>query len=83
VNVSTTLVPPVYYVVQPRDGRAQLHRTIANAAAALSLYHSASRSAEVFAVTGTRRRSLTQLELRELGRYVRAWRLVAERQAAA
>lgn len=82
-DVSTTLVPPSYYMVQPRDGRPQLHRTIANAATALSLYHSASTSAEVYAVTGMRQRSLTESELRELGRQVRAWRLVAAREAAA
>jgi hypothetical protein len=83
VSVSTTLVPPIYYMVQPCGGRAQFHSTLANAATALSLYHSASKSAEVYAVTGTRRRSLTEPELRELGRQVRAWRLVAKRPAAA
>jgi hypothetical protein len=82
-GVSTTLVPPSYYMVQPCGGRAQLHRTIANAATALSLYHSASTAADVYAVTGTRQRSLTESELRELGRQVRAWRLVSSHKAAA
>ncbi len=82
-GVSTTLVPPSYYMVQPCGGRPQLHRTIANAATALSLYHSASTAAEVYAVTGTRQRSLTESELRELGRQVRAWRLIGSREAAA
>ncbi len=83
MGVSTTLVPPSHYLVQPRDGRVQVHRTIANAAAALSLYHTAAKPAEVFAVTGIRRRSLTESELRELGREVRAWRLLGRRQDAA
>ena len=74
--MSSTLVPPSYYEVGDNGKRPQPYRTIVEAAWAV--VHRPSTAA-VTAVTGDRRRSLTDVELRELGQHVRAWRLLAER----
>ena len=71
--MSTTLVPPSYYVVKPRGRPARLYNTLTEVAAAIYLI--ARTPATVSAVTGSRRRSLTDAELRDLGRDVRALRL--------
>lgn len=71
--MSTTLVPPSYCVVKPRRRPARLYDTLTEVAAAIYLL--ARRPATVSAVTGSRRRSLTDAELRDLGRDVRAFRL--------
>ncbi len=77
VTVSTTLVPPSYYEVGPNGKPSHLYRTIADAAWAV--VQLAPTAAAVSAVTGSRRRSLTDTELRELGQQVRARRLLAVR----
>ncbi|HYB25077.1 MAG TPA: hypothetical protein VEF89_00530 [Solirubrobacteraceae bacterium] len=71
--MSTTLVPPSYYVVTPRGQRALLYATVADAAAAIVLL--APTPATVTATTGNRSRSLSQAELTELGQRIRAFRL--------
>jgi hypothetical protein len=72
--MSTTLVPPSYYVVKPKGQPARRYRTVADAAAAI--VQLAPTLATVGVVTGSRRRSLTDAELRELGRRVRTCRLM-------
>ena len=71
--MSTTLVPPSSYVVDPRGRPARLYNTLSEVAAAIYLL--APTPATVSAVTGSRHRSLTDAELRDLGRDVRALRL--------
>jgi len=73
--MSTTLVPPSYYVVAAPGIRARAFETVAEAAAAI--FDLAPMPTMVTAVTGSRRRNLTEPELRELGRSVRARRLLA------
>jgi hypothetical protein len=73
--MSTTLVPPSYYVVKPRGGTARVFPTIAQAATAIVAL--ARTPATVSAITGRRTRSLTDTELRELRQRVRAHRLHA------
>ena len=68
--MSTTLVPPSYYVVKPRGRPARVYDTLTEVAAAIYLL--ARMPATVSAVTGSRRRSLTDAELRDLGRDLRA-----------
>ena len=75
--MSTTLVPPSYYVVEARGLRPRGYETVADAAAAI--FNLAPLPTTVMAVTGSRRRSLSEAELRELGRGVRACRLFADR----
>jgi len=75
--MSTTLVPPSYYVVNARGLRASVYKTVSDAAAAI--FTLAPLPTTVMAVTGSRHRSLTATELRELGRSVRACRLIAAR----
>jgi hypothetical protein len=77
VIVSTTLVPPSYYEVRSSGKPSHLYRTVADAAWAI--VQSAPRAVAVSAVTGRRRRRLTDAELRELGRHVRARRELALR----
>jgi hypothetical protein len=76
--MGTTLVPPSYYVVKPRGRPERRYRTVADAAAAI--VRLVPIPAIVSATTVGARRSLTETELRELGRNVRAWRLLAGRQ---
>jgi len=71
--VSTTLVPPSYYIVKPRGRPARLYNTLTEVAAAI--YPLARTAATVSAVTGSRHRSLTHAELRDLGRSVRVLRV--------
>ena len=77
--MSTTLVPPSQYLVKPRGRTEWLFPTIAQAATALA--RMAPIPATVMAVTGSRKRSLTDGELRELGRWVRRYRLSAASNA--
>jgi hypothetical protein len=73
--LSITLVPPNYYVIEPYGKPARLYRTKGQAAAALRPL--AGSLATVSALTGSRPRTLTAAELRELGQLVRARRLHA------
>jgi hypothetical protein len=66
--VSTTLVPPSYYVAKARGLTARVLVTLAQAATAI--VQLAPTPATV--ITGTRTRRLTDSELRELGQRVRA-----------
>jgi len=75
--MSTTLLPPSYYVVKARGQTARVFPTIAQAATAI--VQLTPTPATVSAITGPRSRSLTDTELRELGRRVRAHRLRASR----
>ena len=71
-------MPPSYYVVKPRGRPERRYRSVADAAAAIvSLVPI---PAIVSASTAGARRSLTETELRQLGRNVRAWRLLASQQ---
>lgn len=63
--MTTTLVPPSYYVVKPNGQPPRHYRTVADAAAAIVLIAPTPTTVEV--LTGSRRRSLTDTELRELG----------------
>jgi len=74
-HVSTTLVPPSYYVVKPRARPARQYNSLREVAAAIYLL--APTPATVSALTGTRRRSLTDSELHDLGRNLRAVRVHA------
>ena len=77
--MSTTLVPPSYYIVKPRGRIGCRYRTLAAAAAAI--FRLAPLPATVVVVTGGRRRGLTDAELVELGRNVRTCRLSASRRS--
>ena len=72
-TVSTTLIPPSYYVVEPRGHAARVYNTLTDVAAAIYLL--APTPATISALTGTRRRSLTDAELHDLGQDVRSLRL--------
>jgi hypothetical protein len=74
--VSTTLVPPSYYLVDPRGRPARLYNTLSEVAVAIYLL--TPTPATVSALTGSRRRSLTDAELHDLGRNLRAVRLHAD-----
>jgi hypothetical protein len=76
--MSTTILPPIYYVVTPRGQPSRRYRTLADTAAALRML--ARTPFTISALTGTRTRSLTDWELRELGRCIRALRLRASRR---
>jgi hypothetical protein len=67
--MSTTLIPPSYYIVKPRGRTASVFPSIGQAAAAI--VRLAPIPATVSAMTGTRIRRLTEVELRELGQRVR------------
>jgi hypothetical protein len=71
--MSTTLIPPSYYIVKPRGQTARVFPSLAQAATALAQLSPV--PATVSAITGSRERSLTDRELRELGRHVRSRRL--------
>jgi hypothetical protein len=71
--VSTTLVPPSYYVVTRRGRPARLYNTLTEVAAAIYLL--APTPATISALTGTRRRRLTDAELHDLGQDVHSLRL--------
>lgn len=73
--MSTTLIPPSYYVVKPRGQTARVFPAIAQAATTLVML--GGTPATVSAITGSRTRSLTETELRELRQRVRAQRLHA------
>ncbi len=79
--MSTTLVPPNYYVVKPRGRPARLYNTLTDVATAI--YMLARTPATVSALTGSRRRSLTDAELRDLGREVRAFPLHPRKTSSA
>jgi hypothetical protein len=74
--MSTTLVPPTWYVIRPRSQTLRVFPTIAEVATALVML--GPTSATVSAITGTRTRSLTETELHELRQRVRAHRLHAD-----
>jgi hypothetical protein len=76
--MGTTLVPPSYYVVKPRGWPERRYRTVVDAAAAIVTL--VPIPVIVSASTAGGRRSLTETELRELGRNVRVWRLRASRR---
>ena len=78
--MSTTLIPPTFYVVKPR-GRAGVYGTVADAAGAI--VRLGSSPAAVGAVTGRRARGLTDGELHELERPVGACRLSSSRGSGA
>jgi hypothetical protein len=78
--VSTTLIPPTFYVVKPRGRPARVYATLADAAVAIVLL--GSRPAAVGTVTGRRARGLTDNERGELERYVGARRLSSSRGLA-
>lgn len=71
--MSTTMLPPTYYVVKPFRQRSLLFPTIDQAAAAITGL--APTPVRVSVMNGIRIRSLTDAELRELGRRIRARRL--------
>jgi hypothetical protein len=75
--MSTTLVPPSYYIVKPRGQAARQYLTVGQAAIALSWL--APTPTVIGVITGKRTRSLTDRELRELARHVRAHRQHAGR----
>ena len=79
--MSTTLVPPTYYEVKPNGRSSRIYRTIADAAWAV--VRLAPTPTAVTALTGSRRRSLTDNELRELGRHIHARRLRRRAEALA
>ena len=70
--MSTTHVPPTYYIVEPQGHPARQYNTLTEAAAAVYLL--APAPATVSALTGSRR-SLTDVELHDLGQDVRSIRL--------
>ena len=72
-SMSTTLVPPSRYLVQSHGRPPRLYNTLPEVAAAIYLL--APRPATVSAMTGSRRRSLTDAELHDLGQAVRSLRL--------
>ena len=76
--MSTTLIPPDRYAVQPHGRPDLICRTLAETAAVLRLL---ALPSTVEVVTGHRRRSLTDRELCELRRCVRVLRLRSEEQA--
>jgi hypothetical protein len=70
--MSTTLIPPTYYVVKPRGESGQILPTIAQAARAI--VRLAPTPVSVSALTGNRTRSLNDAELHDLGNRVRSLR---------
>jgi hypothetical protein len=79
--MSTTLIPPNWYSVKPHGQTARVFPTIAQAATTLVML--GRTPASVSAITGSRTRSLTETELRELGQRVRAHRASASNIRAA
>jgi hypothetical protein len=85
--MSTTLMPPTYYVVRPQGLPAYIYQTVREAAAAL--HELAPTATAVYVMTGRKRRSLSEHELRQVGRHLRARRLattpstMSERRTAA
>lgn len=76
--VSTTLVPPSFYAVRSHGRPAHLYRTVGDAAAAA--IDLAPTAATVYIVTAGQARGLSDRELGELGRCIRARRLASERR---
>jgi hypothetical protein len=79
--MSTTMLPPTYYVVKPRGQTAVHLPTLREAAAAI--LRLAPTPVRVSVMNGIRIRSLTNAELRELGQHMRAHRLRGLRQSSA
>jgi hypothetical protein len=73
--MSTTLLPPTYYVVKPRGGGALQFPTVAEAA--LAIITLAPTPVRLSVMNGIRARALTDAERHELGQHVRAHRLRA------
>jgi len=71
--MSTTLVPPSYYIVERRGQPARTCNTLAEAARAICVL--APRPATVSVLTGRRRRRLTDAELHDVVQVVRSLRL--------
>jgi hypothetical protein len=67
-DVSTTLVPPTYYLVRPRGRPSRVYDTLSDVAAVIRL--PAGTPATVNVLTGSRRRSLTDAELLDLGQHL-------------
>ena len=78
--MSTTLVPPSYYVVKPPGQPAHTYRTVAEMAAAM--YWFGRTRVAVGAVMGTQHRRFTDSELRELRRELRGRELHSQRLSA-
>jgi hypothetical protein len=76
--VSTTLVPPSFYAVRSHGRPLHLYRSVGDAAAAV--VELAPTAATVYVVIGGQGRSLSDRELGELGRCIRARRLASERR---
>jgi hypothetical protein len=76
--MSTTLVPPSYYQVTPRDRPARQYPTAAKAAAAVLWY--APTPTAIAIVTGRRSRKLTDFELHRLRAEIRSLRLLERRR---
>ena len=76
--VSTALVPPNFYAVRSHRRPPHLYRRVGDAAAAVA--ELAPTAATVYVVTGGQGRSLSDRELGELGRCIRARRLASERR---
>ena len=76
--VSTTLVPPSFYAVRSHGRAPHLYRNVGDAAAAV--VGLAPMAATVYVVTGGHARGLSDRELGELGRCIRARRLAGERR---
>jgi hypothetical protein len=70
--MSTTLLPPTYYVVKPSRRKPLLFPTVAQAAVAIITL--VPTSVRVSVMIGIRTRTLTDAELRELGQQMRAYR---------
>jgi len=73
--MSTTLVPPSFYVVTPEGEAAREYRNVSEAAAAI--VQRPRTQLTIAVVTGCRRRSLNERELHEFRRRIRACRLAA------
>ena len=80
-NVSTTVVPPSYYVVKARGLTTRVFVTLAQAATAI--VQLAPTPATLNVITGRRTRRLTDSELREFGECVRACAGTREQQVQA
>ena len=66
-------MPPSFYAVRQRGRPAYIFETVREAAAAL--FDLAPAATVVYAVTGSHRRSLSERELLEVGRHVKARRM--------
>lgn len=71
--MSTTMLPPTYYLVKPRGHSALSFETVAEAA--IAVVGLAPTPVRVSVMNGIRIRNLTDAELHSLGRHMRAYRL--------